>query len=525
MPARRPRSVASGLAALLLLAACTPGSADRSPRSSPAPATVTPTAPSLPADGRPLTPVPDVVPAGVADPPPGSGIERYRSQTLSWRPCGRGLQCTTVRAPLDHDDPDGGALTLALARRPATAEPRRGTLFINPGGPGASGRSYVGYFDAEGLESYDVVGWDPRGVGASTPVRCYGAGDLDRYLAVDVSPDDEAEEQALVAETYAFGQACLQHSGALLEHVSTQATVRDLDLLRRLVGDPELHYFGASYGTEIGALYAQLYPEVVGRVVLDGAVDIGGSDVSQLEGFERALGHFARWAATPGAGQPLGSSQAAVLSRIRRLLAGLDQRPLTTPGGRVLSQQQGVQALVNPLYGREQWPDLLRALVAGAGGDGRELLALADQGNQRDADGTYGQINDAFPAVRCLDSRETSIARAEEEAAEEAARAPVLGAFAGADLVCPLWPVAPAPKAPRITAAGAGPIVVLGTTGDPATPYENAVAMADQLRSGVLVTLEGEGHTAYDQSSCVRGLVLPYLRGGPPPPDRSRCAG
>ncbi|GAA1852174.1 alpha/beta hydrolase [Microlunatus capsulatus] len=526
MPARRRRSLASGLAVLLLLAGCALPGGDRAPAPSPEPATVTPTVPALPAQGRPLTPVPDVAPTGFADPPPGQGTERYRAQTLTWRPCGRGLQCTTVLAPLDADDPDGRALTLALAKRPATAEPRRGTLFVNPGGPGGSGRNYVGYFDAEGLESYDVVGWDPRGVGASTPVRCYGAGDLERYLAVDLSPDDEAEEQALVAENYAFGQACLQHSGALLEHISTQDTVRDLELLRQLVGDPQLHYFGASYGTRIGALYAELYPATVGRLVLDGAVDISDdeADVSQLEGFERALRHFARWAATSEAGQPLGTSQAAVLSRVRRLLTGLDAQPLTTPAGRVLSQQQGVQGLLTPLYGREQWPDLLRALTSAAGGDGRGLLALADQGNQRRTDGTYGQINDAFPAVRCLDSRETSVVRAEEEAAEAAVRVPVLGPISGPDLVCPLWPVAPAPEPPRITGEGAAPVVVLGTTGDPATPYENAVTMAGQLRSGVLVTLEGEGHTAYDQSACVRGLVLPYLLGGPPPADGTRCA-
>jgi pimeloyl-ACP methyl ester carboxylesterase len=525
MPAaRRRRSLASGIAALLLLAGCSLAGGP-TPSSSPAPATVTPTAPSLPADGRPLAPVPDVAPTGFAEPPPGQGLERYRSQTLTWRLCGRGLQCATVLAPLDYADPDGQALTLALARRPATAEPRRGSLFINPGGPGGSGRSYVGYFDAAGLESYDVVGWDPRGVGASTPVRCFGAGDLDRYLAVDVSPDDEAEEQTLRAESYAFGQACLEHSGALLEHISTQTTVQDLELLRQLVGDPQLHYFGASYGTQIGALYAQLHPETVGRMVLDGAVDIADTEISQLEGFERALGHFARWAATPEAGQSLGTSRAVVLSRVRRLLASLDEKPLTTAGGRVLSQQQGVQGLVSPLYGRAQWPDLLRALTAAVGGDGRALLALADRGNYRNPDGTYGQINDAFPAVRCADSQETSVARAEREAAAVAKKAPVLGPFSGPDLVCPLWPVAPAPEAPRITAAGAAPIVVLGTTGDPATPYENAVTMASQLRSGVLVTLEGEGHTAYDQSPCVRGLVLPYLVGGPAPADGSRCAG
>lgn len=526
MPAaRRRRALASGLAAVLvLLAACSVTGSGLDPAERPAPATVIPTVPSLPAEGRPLRPVPDVRPAGFAPQPPGSGMRRYRDQTLDWRPCGRGLRCVSVLAPLDYQDPDGEALTLALAKRVATAQPRLGTLFVNPGGPGGSGRGYVGSFDTRGLEAYDVVGWDPRGVGASTPVRCYGSGDLDRYLAVDVSPDDAAEQSALLAEVYAFGQACLDHSGPLLEHISTQTTVLDLDLLRQLVGDQQLHYFGASYGTQIGALYAQLYPRTVGRMVLDGAVDITGrQEVSQLQGFERALDHFAGWAATRDPDRPLGASEAAVLSRVRQLLVGLDAAPLPAGDGRRLSQQQGVEGVVGSLYGREGWVPLLSALAAATNGDGRALLALADQGNQRSRAGTYGQINDAFPAVRCLDSQDTSVAGAERDARRLTAKAPVLGPFAGPDLVCPLWPVAPAPKEPRITADGAVPIVVLGTTGDPATPYENAEGMAAQLKSGVLVTLVGEGHTAYDQSACVRDLVVPYLVGGDAPADGSRC--
>ena len=523
MPAARRRSLTAALASVLLLAGCFAGGADSGPLPTPAPATVTPTTPSLPADGRPVRAVPDVRPTGFAAPPPGTGLRRYRDQSLVWKPCGRDLQCTSVLAPLDYADPDGQALTLGLAKREATAQPRLGTLFLNPGGPGGSGRGYVGFFDVRGLESYDVIGWDPRGVGVSTPVRCYGAGDLDRYLSVDVSPDDAVEEKALQAEVYAFGQACLEHSGPLLEHISTATTVRDLELLRQLVGDPRLHFFGASYGTKIGSLYAELYPRTVGRMVLDGAVNISGQEVSQLQGFERALGHFAEWAATQGTAQPLGKDRAAVLTRIRRLLADLDEAPLTRAGGRSLSQQQAVLGLVTSLYGREQWNSLLPALVAAVDGDGRSLLTLADRGNQRYDDGTYGQLNASFPAIRCLDSQATSVARAKRLARRQAAKAPVLGPFAGADLVCPLWPVAPAPKEPRIEAKGAAPIVVLGTTGDPATPYENARGMAEQLASGVLVTLEGEGHTAYDQSECVRGLVVPYLVGGDPPADGSRC--
>ena len=520
MPAatRRRRLAGLLLVPVLLLTACTP-----QPGPAPSPPPATPTATPTATQGRPVQPVPEVRPDGFADPPVGTGLQRYQQQRVSWRPCSEKLECAEVLAPLDYDQPDGTAVTLALARRPATGPRRLGSLFINPGGPGGPGRNYVGYFDADGLESYDVVGWDPRGVAGSTPVRCFGSADLDRFLAVDVSPDDAAEERALVAETYAFGQSCLARSGPLLEHISTTDTVRDLDLLRGLVGDQRLNYFGASYGTKIGALYAQLYPDKVGRLVLDGAVNISGQEVSQLEGFERALGNFATWAARDTElGRPLGASREEVLGRIRTLLAGLDAQPLRV-GERALSQQQGVQGVLDPLYGRDEWPGLLRALAAAARSDGRELLALADAGNFRTDDGRYGQINYAFPAIRCLDSRATSVAAAERAARRLEKRAPVLGPLSGPDLVCPLWPVRPAPKEPRITARGAAPILVLGTTGDPATPYENAVGMARQLESGVLVTLQGEGHTAYGQSACVQQAVRAYLTEDRVPRDGTRC--
>jgi len=178
-----------------------------------------------------------------------------------------------MRVPLDYAEPDGTAITLLVAKRSATGSKRLGSLIINPGGPGGSGVWYVGYFDAAGLENYDIVGWDPRGVGHSTPVSCFGKDDLDRYFTMDSSPDNAAELQAWIDEQIAFGRSCLERSGALLEHISTMETVRDLDLLRHLLGDKKITYFGSSYGTGIGALYAELFPQQVGRMVLDGAVD------------------------------------------------------------------------------------------------------------------------------------------------------------------------------------------------------------------------------------------------------------
>ena len=528
---------AYGLVALLLVlcvAACSlPVSAPNGPTTSPAPTpsvvatteppTPTRTSSATPTGGRPEQPVPRVAPGGFQDPPPGTGIDRYQSQKLDWRPCGNDLTCTLIRAPLDYAEPDGTALTLALARRPAIGSRRLGTLFINPGGPGGSGTSYVGYFDATGLADYDIVGWDPRGVGASTPVGCMGPADLDRYYALDASPDDASEQRIRLAAVQAFGQSCLQRSGELLEHISTVETVRDLELLRHLVGDAKINYFGSSYGTRIGSLYAELYPALVGRMVLDGSVNISGEDtITQTEGFERALNNFAGWCAAENC--RLGDSRAEVLRRVKSYLDQLDQRPVKV-GTRTLTQQLGVEAVYYSMYGgRRSWGQLRDSLVAAIfDGNARGLLALGDRSNFRRDDGSYDQISYSFPAVRCLDSQDDSLREAEQRYDRVSKAAPVLGRLGGADLTCALWPVASAPPQPSIDGDGAPPIVVIGTTGDPATPYEYAVDMANRLKSGVLVSYRGEGHLAFGSSECVKRLVIDYLVRDRVPPDKTRC--
>jgi pimeloyl-ACP methyl ester carboxylesterase len=488
---------------------------------SPSAATSTP---DMPKDGRPLQPIPEVRPDGFTKPPPGIGLARYERQQLEWEQCGQEFSCTTMLAPLDYADPDGTAITLSVAKRPATSSRRLGSLIINPGGPGGSGVGYVGSFNAAGLESYDIVGWDPRGVGRSTPVTCFGRDELDRYFAMDNSPDDPGELHARIDAQIEFGQSCLRESGALLEHISTMETVRDLDLLRRLLGDSKINYFGSSYGTRIGALYAELFPQRVGRMVLDGAVDINSkSKINQVDGFERALRHFASWCADEHC--QLGAQRDDVLSKIKEFLDRLDQQPLEVAGGRTLSQQQGVEAVFYSMYGgRGSWPELRDALTAAIfDGDGAGLLQLADASDRRNRDGTYGQLNYAFPAIRCLDSQDDSVRAAEKRLAEESRRAPILGRLNGPDLVCSLWPVKSAPKQPAVDAAGAPPIVVIGTTGDPATPYEYAKSMAGQLSSAVLVTFNGEGHLAYGQSGCVKSVVDAYLVRAQVPRDGTRC--
>ena len=470
-----------------------------------------------------MQPIPSVVPNGYSAPPRGSGLARYQGQRLRWQPCGEGLTCTAVLAPLDYAKPDGRAITLALARRAATGDRRLGTLFINPGGPGGSGTSYVGYFDPTGLEGYDIVGWDPRGVGYSTPVTCMGPAELDRFYAMDGSPDDKAEERARSEAVQGFGRSCLERSGGLLQHISTVETVKDLELLRGLVGDDKINYFGSSYGTRIGALYAELYPARVGRMVLDGSVNISGSEtISQTEGFERALNNFASWCAQQRC--RLGDNKTAVLEQVKAYLDELDRRPLPV-GNRTLTQQLGVEGVFHSMYGGERsWQRLRDALVAAIfDRDGRALLTLGDRSNFRQDDGNYDQISYSFPAVRCLDSQDESVREVRRRYAQVSKAAPVLGRLGGADLTCVLWPVAPAPPPPPIDGAGARPIVVIGTTGDPATPYEYAVDMADRLKSGVLITFKGEGHLAYDKSECVQRLVRDYLSRDDVPPDKSRC--
>jgi pimeloyl-ACP methyl ester carboxylesterase len=345
---------------------------------------------SLPPDGRPLQPIPPVRPEGFADPPPGQGLARYQDQPLTWIPCLDHLQCAQVLVPLSYTKPDQQAIMLSLAKRPATAARRLGTLFVNPGGPGVSGIGLVQAFRRDAPAEYDIVGWDPRGVGKSTPVRCFERENLDRYLSMDDSPDDATEVAALITEERSLGQSCLQRSGVLLEHVSTAETVRDLDLLRGLVGDTKINYLGLSYGTRIGALYAQLFPKRVGRLVLDGAVNITGNATLQAQGFERALEDFASWAATQHT--ELGSTKEEVLLTVTTLLTQLDSKPIMV-GARSLTQQLAVTAIVFPLYGQQDaWARLRNALLSAVHDhDGGRLLRLADQFDERSPEGDYGQ--------------------------------------------------------------------------------------------------------------------------------------
>lgn len=513
-------------AVLLMITACTGRGSDvRSgiPQPSGTPrATATST-------GRPIRPVPSVRPPGMVDPPPGHGMSRYTGQKINWRPCSTAgdatKQCATVLAPLDYADPNGTAITLAIARTPSTASHPKGAIFTNPGGPGSSGVGFLDYFDDHGLRnSYDIVSWDPRGTGGSTPVRCFTDRQMDELIAVDYSPDTPQEVQQLIDVNEAFGQACLARSGALLQHISTADTVRDLDLLRQLLGRPKLDYFGFSYGTTIGAMYATMYPAKVGRMVLDGATDVGTTPmVSQADGFDRTLGNFAAWCAAQKC--RLGDTKDQVLTAIGGFLQHLDQHPISG-GRRQVNQALATSGLLYALYApASSWPQLLQILESAVyDHNATVLLDWAYDYFERDDSGRFDQFNAAFPAILCDDEPNTGAAAELKAWAADEQRARTLGQLIGPDLTCATWPVTSSNDTRRrIGYAGTTPIVILGTTGDPATPYEYAQHMHRALASSRLITLDGDGHLAFDQSRCVQSKVLDYFAGTTPA--SSRCSG
>lgn len=462
---------------------------------------------------------------GATSAPSGDNGTGYLTQRVSWSSCTLGnltFECARVLTPLDWTRPDDGGITLFLLRSRATKSPRLGTIFVNPGGPGEPGSTLAARFPRAGLEQFDIVGWDPRGTGQSAAVECANGRTLDEFFEMDNSPDDEAERQAYIEANQRLSQTCLERSGRLLQHISTVDTVYDLELLRRLMGDDRLNFFGYSYGTNIGSRYAHLFPDRVGRMALDGAVNVTGSeDVVQAVGFERALAAFAEWCVAQRC--ELGTEPQQVIGAVTGLFDDLDARPVAV-GERQLTQSLGVTGVVVMLYGSgdQQYRTLLAAVSRARTGDGALLLQLADFYNSRSADGSYDSRQPAFAAIRCLDKADQGLRGADRDAVSQSEKAPVLGAYFGPDYTCPTWPVAPRTAEPPVEAKGAAPILVIGTTGDSATPYEFAVGMARQLESGVLLTFDSPGHGAYGgNSECVDEAVVAYFTGDPPTADQT----
>jgi len=451
----------------------------------------------------------------------GDDLTPYWQQSLSWQPCGVAL-CATMKVPMDWDNPGKAALDIKITKVPS-AEPTKGPLFVNPGGPGVEAGSFATDLGRDRWKGYDIVAWDPRGSGESTHVQCGTTEQTDAAYSADSTPDDEAEKAALNDSWAAFARECREASGELLDHLTTIENVRDLDLLRFLMGAEKLNYVGVSYGTFIGSMYAELFPEHAGRLVLDSAVDITNEgEVFQAEGFETALGLYADWCAGKESCS-LGNSRDEVTSRINSFLHGLDANPLKV-GDRQVTQGQGAIGIALYLYsGEEAYPLLTRTIEAAMNGKGKTLLEANDGLTGRRANGWETSAY-AFPAIRCVDHPDAGVAATDDIRKKMAEKAPVFGSNMGVELVCERWTANSAPNL-KLTGKGAAPILVVGSTGDSATPYQQAVSMAKQLESGHLLTYDGPGHGAVSAgNACVDATITAYLQEGTLPEDGKTCS-
>lgn len=467
---------------------------------------------------------------------PGSN----RAGSLSWTPCtGKltaqaGLECATLAVPIVPTEPNGKTIDLALARKPSTgsASERIGSLVMNPGGPGGSGLEFLanaaGSFPQSLTERFDLVSFDPRGVGESAPVRCLDDAQKDQQLTGDLTPETEADRDKLDADQKELREGCESRNKAMIRHMSTADVASDLDRIRAAVGDEKLNFLGYSYGTSIGATYAAMFPKNIRAMVLDGSVSPKSTAVDealvQATGFEHTLGNFvADCDKDPSCA--LYPDAAGAIAKTRD---SLEKEPVTVStksGVRTLSRDLFDYGLATALYDTSSWGPTAQAIKDIRNGGARTVLTLVDRQTGRQPDGSYDNSSDAQAMVNCADEKDHPT---EEQAEAAEARikqaAPTFGPLLGAGLTsCDDWP-APAEPTPTPSAVGAPPIMVIGTVGDPATPYEWAQQMSTALSGSVLLTYEGDGHTAFLRGGqCIEDAVVAYFVDLTTPAAGTRC--
>ncbi|HEX3649253.1 MAG TPA: alpha/beta hydrolase [Pseudonocardiaceae bacterium] len=491
---------------------------------------------------------------GPAGPVP-AGLGSFYSQPLSWGDCGSfatnsadrqayasdALQCSRLRVPLDYTKPNGSTISIGLMRIKATdSSDRIGSLLTNPGGPGGSGLELVANMRRTWLNSplakrFDLVGFDPRGIGSSQPaVRCLTGPQQDRVRASDL--DDQTSPSGIAAyeqQQKRYAAACAQNTAfgrSMLANVGTRDVAKDLDVLRSALGDRKLTYLGYSYGTYLGSTYAEDFPKNVRAMVLDGAVDPTESEVEQTvaqgTGFQTAFQQFAQWCVRQQQ-CALGNNPANATKAFQALVNPLLNRPIQSGDGRPLTYDDATTGAIQALYSQQYWGYLNTGLNELKQGGGRTLMALADVYDGRNPDGSYSNEQDAFTAIRCVDQPPVTDPKVQLQAEQRYKQAaPFLDdgqpAVAQAD-ACAVWPVPPtsAPRDP--SAPGLPPVLVVSTTNDPATPYQAGVNLAKDLKGGLL-TFEGTQHTAFLQGiSCVDKYGTTYLTTLQLPPTGTRC--
>lgn len=448
------------------------------------------------------------------------------------------MEVRHIEGPLDWADPKGDTIKLALIRATTSGDEskRIGSLVFNFGGPGGSGVTTLPAFGEDYAKlrtRYDLVSFDPRGVGRSAGVECESDDQLDEYFQQDATPDDSAEQKELLDNTKTFNAACEKNSSKTLPHLRTTDAARDMDLMRQVLGDDKLYYFGISYGTELGGVYAHLFPKNVGRAVFDAVVDPTQTSeqgsLGQAEGFQLALDNFADDCTSKTEDCPIGDSAQDVKDRIAKLLADLDSKPIPGVFPRQLTQTAATNGIAQALYSKDFWEYLTEGLEQAYDGDGKVLMLLSDSMNGRNQNGQYSNITAANISINCADDKPRYTADyVESKLSEFRAASPLFGDFLAWGMVsCTDWAVAGAADHPDVSASGAAPILVVGNTGDPATPYEGAKKMVDALGKGVGVelTYKGQGHGSYDSGNkCVQDAVNGYLLEGTVPPAGTVCS-
>ncbi|UBU17472.1 alpha/beta hydrolase [Nonomuraea gerenzanensis] len=422
------------------------------------------------------------------------GLDSYYGQPLAWAACGNGYECGKLSVPLDYARPSGKQIKLSMVRLPATGK-KVGSIVLNFGGPGGSGvdtlKASRDAVSADIRERFDVVSFDPRGVGGSAPVRCFDTLDLDAYFAIDPTPDTKVEVKKAENWDKVFANYCAKNSGTeLLAHVGTVDSARDMDVMRAALGEARLTYLGFSYGTYLGSVYADLFPKRIRAMVLDGAEDPSenAQDLAadQDRAFEVATESFMKdcfeRAGCPFREHTIEGAQ----EQLDELYTRADKSPLRNEyDGRQVTEAVVSAAVDYSMYDPRSWPRLRKALAEAYDGDGTELLLLADESNGRRPDGRYDNSFEALMAINCVDHPENP---------------------------CPHWPVKGTRYPKKVQAKGSPPIVVVGTTRDPATPYKLAQSLAGQLAHGVLLTNDADGHTGYRRgSACLDRKVDQYL--------------
>lgn len=444
-------------------------------------------------------------------------------QAVAWTDCGGGFQCAKITVPLDYAHPDAGTIDIALNRKPATDPSHRiGSLLMNPGGPGDSGITFLQQGASEFTELnrvFDLVGFDPRGVGQSAPVRCQSPQEEDAYNALDPVLDDPQEKQAAIDADKALAAGCMQRSARVLPFVDTVSVARDLDRIRAALGDEKLTYLGFSYGTSIGEHYANLFPTHVRAIVLDSPLDptVSPNDMAYAQ-VVNVQHNLEAWVADcrsrqTGANKCLYAQTGDPGTKLTNFLNGLDVTPMRV-GSRLLTHGLGLTGVLWPgLYYASAWGDLDQALTLAEQGNGSLLLEFTDLLYDRHADGTYDNTVDANLAISCLDyPPSTDIASYDALGPKFAAASPLYGpVYQYSNLQCAFWPVKATGKPGPLTDQGAPPILIVAGTDDPATPIEWAKSVNQQLAGSVLLTRQGQGHISYDESACAKADEIGYL--------------